>query len=166
MPKFFLTFRIFILFYVPSNAREMRPIATDDSVAWCASQSVCHAPPETCKNSWMDRCLVWSGDSWWPKEHVVLDVGPDPPTARREKIGENVTLPIKPYINTTVPTHSPDGGTFNAAINKYFSHLFCSDEKSSALSAMDCAITSATRCVIDELRTAITILWWVWCQVP
>jgi len=62
----------------------------------------------------MNQGLVWDGHSWWPKElgRVLIPI-------QRDGDGVGKCCPsIVPYINTTVPTHSPDGITYDVAIAK------------------------------------------------
>jgi len=55
----------------------MRPIATDDPVAWCV------------KKRWTDRGPIRSGYCWGPKTHCVR-WGPEFPTARGEGVGGHI----------------------------------------------------------------------------
>lgn len=45
--------------------------------------------------------------------HIVLDGSPDP-----HGEGKGELLPIVLYINSAVPTHSPSGAAFDAAVAK------------------------------------------------
>jgi len=49
----------------------MRPIATDDPVAWCVSQSLWLAA-ELRKNGWTDK-LLFRVDTLADPKHIVLD---------------------------------------------------------------------------------------------
>jgi len=63
----------------PHPMHEMRPIATDDPVAWrvcqSVSQSVCLSVWYACKNASTDRGPVWAEDFWGPR-NIVLGGGP------------------------------------------------------------------------------------------
>jgi len=57
----------------------MRPIATSDPVAWCVGQTVCL--PVSVKTTERITILFGMGTLRDPR-HIVLDGGPDSPTAR------------------------------------------------------------------------------------
>jgi len=91
---------------VECTASRMRPIATDNPVAWCVIQSVsqsvclsvCHAAA-LCKNDWAGKSPVWGEESWELRKHcVTLGRGSDRPTTR----GRRKDLMWSNYFGTPV----------------------------------------------------------------
>jgi len=92
----------------------MQPIATDDSVAWCVSlsvcPSVCHAPVP-CNTAKRIKALFGMETLGAQRTIIRRD-----PFSYGERVKE-LSL-IVPSINTPVPIHYPYDATFDVVIAK------------------------------------------------